>query len=337
MRPSFYCRLINGPFDDPGLLINLTFRKRVLIFDLGDLSAVSPNELLKANRIFITHTHMDHFIGFDLLLRLMLGRDKRLYLYGPRGFLANLSGKLSAYTWNLVQNYSQALVIEAAEIDGNRRCSRTFDCRSGFVAGEPRHEQFSDGIVYQEPAFWVRAVSLDHQIPCLAYSLEERFHVNILKARLDELGLAVGPWLSAFKALLFQRADPKTQVHAPCHEPPHQLRAFTLQELRTRITHISRGQKIAYITDAVYSPENEEKMIHLAAGADHLFIEAAFLDSEKDLAQAKFHLTARQAGLIARKAGAKQMTIFHHSPRYFGRVHLLEAEARASFERSRLL
>lgn len=334
MRPSFHCRLINGPFDDPGLLINLTFRKRVLIFDLGDLSAVPSNELLKAHRIFVTHTHMDHFIGFDLVLRLMLGRDKRLCLYGPKGFLANVAGKLSAYTWNLVQNYSEALVIEAVEIDGNHRSSRTFDCRSGFMAGEPRHEPFSDGIVYQEPAFRVRAVSLDHQIPCLAYSLEERFHVNILKARLDELGLTVGPWLSAFKALLFQQADPKTPVQAPCAGPPQCLKTFSLEALSNGIARISKGQKIAYITDAVYSPENEEKMVHLAAGADYLFIEAAFLDSERDLAQAKFHLTARQAGLIARKAGAKQITIFHYSPRYFDRGHLLEAEARAAFEGS---
>ncbi|RJQ81708.1 MAG: ribonuclease Z [Desulfobacteraceae bacterium] len=332
MRPSFYSRLINGPFGDPGLLINLTFRKQTLLFDLGDLSALSPNDLLKVHRIFITHTHMDHFVGFDLLLRLMLGRSRRLFLYGPKGFLGNIAGKLAAYTWNLVQNYSDALVIEATEIDGDRRIRQTFDCRSAFKAAEPRHDHFSADVAHEEPAFCVRTALLDHQIPCLAYSLEEQFHVNILKARLDELGLGVGPWLSAFKTLLFQGADPATEVHAPSVGAPASQRTFGLKELSAKIAHITRGQKIAYITDAVHSPANEEKMIRLAAGADHLFIEAAFLDSEGTIARDKFHLTARQAGLIARQAGAKQMTIFHHSPRYYDQGHLLEAEARAAFE-----
>lgn len=332
MRPSFHSRLINGPFDDPGLLVNLTFRRKVLLFDLGELDALSPNDLLKVQRAFITHTHMDHFIGFDLLLRMLLGRNKRLALYGPRGFLDNVSGKLAAYTWNLVQNYSDALVIEATELDGDRSTSQTFDCRMGFRAREPRRSgRLCDHIAYREPAFCIRSVPLDHQIPCLAYSLEEQFHVNVLRARLDELELSTGPWLSTFKTLLFRGADPQTEVHAPSAATPQTMRTFTLGELRSKIARITRGQKIAYITDAVCSPENEAKMIHLAAGADHLFIEAAFLDSERDIARSKYHLTARQAGLIARRAGVKQMTIFHHSPRHFGQAHLLEAEARAAF------
>jgi ribonuclease Z len=335
MRPSFHSRLINGPFDDPGLLIALSFRKQALLFDLGDLSALSPNDLLKVHRIFITHTHMDHFIGFDQLLRLLLGRDRRLHIYGPQGFLDNLAGKLAAYTWNLVQNYSQALVLEGTEIDGDRHTRRTFDCRSGFAPSRERIDHCPDHIVHQEPAFCVRSIALDHQIPCLAYSLEEQFHVNILKARLDELGLAVGPWIAAFKGLLFQGADPDTPVHAPSAAAPHAVQAFTLAELSSKIALITRGQKVAYITDAVYSAENEKKMLYLAGGADHLFIEAAFLESEQDIAKAKFHLTAHQAGRIARKAKVKQMTIFHHSPRYVGQGHLLEAQARGAFEKIR--
>jgi len=332
MRPSFYSRLINGPFDDPGLLVHLSFRKQALLFDVGDLSALSPNDLLKVHRVFVTHTHMDHFIGFDQLLRLLLGRDRRLYIYGPKGFLDNLAGKLSAYTWNLVQNYTDALVLEATELDGDRATRRTFDCQSGFLASEPLIDRFSDHIVHQEPAYCVRAVALNHHIPCLAFSLEEKFHVNVLKSRLDELGLAVGPWLAEFKGLLFQGADPVTEVHAPRAASPHTTQTFSLAELSAKITLITPGQKVAYITDALYSAANEEKMIHLAAGADHLFIEAAFMESERAIAEAKFHLTARQAGLIARKARVKQMTIFHYSPRYSGQGHLLEAEARAAFE-----
>ena len=45
MRPSFHPRLINGPFDDPGLFIPFQFKNRALIFDLGDISRLCQDEL----------------------------------------------------------------------------------------------------------------------------------------------------------------------------------------------------------------------------------------------------------------------------------------------------
>jgi ribonuclease Z len=335
MRPSFHSLLINGPFDDPGLLVHLTFRKQALLFDLGDLSVVSASDLLKVNRIFVTHTHMDHFIGFDQVLRLLLGRAKRLHLYGPKGFLGNVAGKLAAYTWNLLNNYEEGLVLEATEIDGDLMVSQTFDCRTGFRPSAPQQKHAASSLVHYEPAFSVHATLLDHQIPCLAFSLQERFHVNILRTKLEELGLSVGPWLNAFKALLFADAAPTTEVCAPSADPERCLQVFTLEALTSKIAQITRGQKLAYVSDAVYSSANREKIVSLAHGADHLFIEAAFLDEDRDIARSKFHLTARQAGCIARTAEVRQMTIFHHSPRYMAQAHLLEEEARRAFKGQR--
>ena len=115
MRPSFHPRLANGPFDDPGLYIPFVFQKRALIFDLGDISRLLARDLLKISQAFITHTHMDHFIGFDRLLRLMLGREINLALAGPPGFLNNVAGKLAGYAWNLVDEpHPQSLVSTEA-------------------------------------------------------------------------------------------------------------------------------------------------------------------------------------------------------------------------------
>lgn len=332
MRPSFQPRLINGPFDDPGLLVHRTLRKQALLFDLGDLAALAPSDLLKISHVFVSHTHMDHFIGFDQLLRALLGRNKTLHLFGPSGFIDNVAGKLSAYTWNLVHNYAEALTLEVTQIEDHRRVSGTFDCRTGFRPCQERIQTPYSDIVYQTPSLSVSTAILDHQIPCLAFSLQEHFHVNILKSQLEAMGLSVGPWLSTFKNLLFRDADPATEIQVPVEFPEAMLKSYRLDELSGRIARISRGQKIAYVSDAHYSPTNAEKIVALARGADHLYIEAAFLESEKEIAHNKYHLTASQAGLLARRAKVKQMTIFHHSPRYFNQAHLLNEEARQAFE-----
>jgi ribonuclease Z len=101
----FSARLVNDPFGDPAVFLDMRYRREALLFDLGDIRALPPRMILKVDRIFVTHTHMDHFIGFDHLLRVCLGREKHLFLYGPPGFIDNVEGKLRAYTWNLVENY----------------------------------------------------------------------------------------------------------------------------------------------------------------------------------------------------------------------------------------
>jgi ribonuclease Z len=104
MRPSFHPRLVNGPFEDPALFIPFFFQKRALLFDMGDLHRLAPKEILKLTHGFVTHTHMDHFVGFDTILRTFLGRQKTFHIFGPPKFLQNIEGKLASYTWNLVEN-----------------------------------------------------------------------------------------------------------------------------------------------------------------------------------------------------------------------------------------
>ncbi len=82
MPPLVNPRLINAATGDPGLFLPFFHQKRALLFDLGDVGALSPKDLLKISHVFVSHTHMDHFIGFDQLLRILLGREKELHLFG---------------------------------------------------------------------------------------------------------------------------------------------------------------------------------------------------------------------------------------------------------------
>ena len=333
MRPSFHPRLINGPFDDPGLFIPFQFQNCALIFDLGDINCLAPKDILKISHAFISHTHMDHFIGFDRLLRLSLGREKNPALYGPPGFLKNVEGKLAGYTWNLADKYNYPLSLQISEVHPQYTLCRQYRCRDRFQPiGDPVEQPFA-GILYEAPAFRVSAVILDHKIPCLGFSIRERFHVNIIKDGLNALGLTPGPWLTEFKQALYNQADPasKFEVKFDRQKPP---KHFILGALADKIARVTAGQKISYITDVVYSQSNRKRIVALVKGSDHLFIEAVFLERDREIAERKQHLTAWQAGHLAGKAQVKQMTVFHFSPRYTGMEQQLREEAMAAYERS---
>ena len=331
MRPSFHARLINGPFEDPGLFIPFLFQKRAVIFDLGDINSLPAKEILKISHAFVTHTHMDHFIGFDRLLRIVLGREKKLSLFGPHGFLENVAAKLAGYEWNLVHNYNYALRLQITEISEHHATSRQVSCQNGFLPVEDPIKRSHHGVLYEEPAFSVSAIILDHSIPCLGFTIKERFHVNIIKTGLHALRLEPGPWIADFKQALYRQVEPDAQFEVR-HPGDKKGKKFILGDLKNKIARITPGQKISYITDVVDNASNRERIVEFVKDADHLFIEAAFLDKHRGLAQKKNHLTARRAGLIAAMAGAKQFTIFHFSPRYTGQEQQLFDEAQTAYE-----
>ena len=333
MTPQFHPALVNSPFDDPAVYVDFLFERRALLFDLGDIHALSARMILRLSHVFISHTHVDHFIGFDHLLRLFLGREKRLHLFGPPGFTVQVEHRLASYTWNLVESYPTDFTVIATELHPDGRCiSAEFHCRRRFAREGDWTELHCDGIILDEETFRIRTAFLDHKIVSLAYALEEKGHVNIMKNRLQELGLPTGPWLAELKRKIVRGEPDNTPFRARWLEAGGVVeRDFTLGELRSRILQVVPGQKIAYITDAAYTPANAEKIVDLAAGADYLFIEAEFLHDERERAMERSHLTARQAGLLARQAGVSRIIPSHVSPRYQGKEEQVREELARAF------
>lgn len=330
MTTSYRAFLVNDLFGDPALYVGLPWARRALLFDLGDISTLSAGRLLKISDVFVSHAHVDHFIGFDHLLRVLLGRPKALRLYGPPGFIDHVDGKLRGYAWNLVDGYSLSIEVSEVHADG-LRCAR-FSCPQGFQREEAPESGAVDGLLVNEPEFRVRCVSLDHRIPCLAFALEEPVHFNVDKARLDELGLPVGPWLMDVKrAMRLGEPDDLSIRAAWSIGDCRYERSIPLGTLRREVVHTSPGQKLVYVTDARDSAENRERILELARGADIFYCEAGYPERDAERARARYHLTTVQAGRLAAEAGVRHFAVFHLSPKYRDCAGDLVAEAMAAF------
>ena len=333
MRHLLEARLVNDPFGDPGLYVDFRDERRALLFDLGDIAALPPRNLLRLSHVFVSHTHMDHFVGFDALLRVVLGRKERLVLFGGPGFVAQLEHKLRAYTWNVVRRYAVELVLDVRELglDGRGRRAR-FSSRSGFAREDDAAFELADDLLLDEALFRVRACFVDHEMPCLAFAIEEKPRPRVAKDRLAALGLSTGPWLRDLKLAILSGASAQTPIRLRWRDRlgAHEA-SRSVGELSRIVLDLTLGQRIGYVTDLRYTDANRHALAALLAGVDQLFIESVFVDADRAHALRKNHLTARQAGRIARELGARGVVPFHFSPRYGARAAELEAELRAAW------
>ena len=203
MKPVFYADPVNGPFDDPSLYVRILRESRALLFDAGDMRRLETGSILKISDIFITHTHMDHFIGFDSILRAVLRREEPLRIFGPENIISCVEGKLRGYSWNLIREYPVRIEVFELRTDSVEHAG--FYAENSFCRIDGPSRKF-DEIILEETFFRVRALHVTHEIPVLAYSLEEEFHININKDMLQGMGLPVGPWLSEMKKAIRRQA-----------------------------------------------------------------------------------------------------------------------------------
>jgi ribonuclease Z len=333
MRHLLEPHLVNEPFSDPGLYVDLRDERRALLFDLGDISVLPPRKLLRVSHVFVSHTHMDHFSGLDPSLRVVLGRKKSLVLIGGPGFVAQVEHKLRAYTWNVVHRYPVELVLDVREIgiDGRGQRAR-FSSRTGFAREPCPAFACAADVVHDEPLLRVRGRFVDHGTPCLAFVIEEKARCRVAKDRLAAMGVSTGAWLRELKHAVLCGAPAHTPIDVRWRDRRGE-HAMTrcVGELSPVLLDAAPGLRIGYVTDLRFTPENIRTLTPLIAGVDQLFIEGAFLHADREHALRKNHLTARQAGWIAREVGARAVVPFHFSSRYRSRAEEIAAEAQAAF------
>ncbi|GAB4431401.1 MAG: ribonuclease Z [bacterium] len=321
MKSLFKSYLVNEPYKDPAVYIELFGRKECFLLDLGDISRLSTRKILKISRIFVTHTHIDHFFGFDTVLRLFLGKSEPLHIYGPKNIIKNVKGKLAGYSWNLIKEYP--LNIYVHEITRNTIKTALFSASQGLKIQYIESKHIINNIIYEDEELVIKTILLNHKIPVLSFLLEEKIKINVKKDALKELDLEPGPWLSLLKKA-YLSGDTKGALSFSSKGVEY---AFKTEDLINKLLLIKNGEKILYITDIRFSKTYLEKIRSFASEPDILYCEAFFLQSDSDRAKDRYHLTATQTNHIAKSLRAKKLIIFHFSPRYKGNYRKIYDEA----------
>jgi ribonuclease Z len=317
--------LVNGRFGDPAVYVDMPRRTGAILFDLGDLAPLGTRELLRVGFVFVSHMHMDHFIGFDRLLRVHVGQEKRISMVGPAGFAAAVGHKLSAYSWDLVDRFESDFVIDAVEIGAPDKVAATrFRLKTAFAPEPAEAPPPGTGLVLAWPHFDLTVAILEHHGPSLGFAVQQPLQLNILPDRLEARGLAPGPWLEGLRQAVRDDSADDSHVATPGGG------SAPLGELRELVA-VERGRKIVYVTDVIDNESNRRAIEALARDADILVIESCFAESDSSQAERRAHLTTRAAGEIARAAGARRIEPFHFSPRYLDREAAMLAEVEAAF------
>ncbi len=303
------CQL-NSPFDDSAFFVRNVYRKQAVLFDCGRLGTLRHSEILSTGDVFISHTHMDHFYGFDRLLRGSLAADHHIRLFGPPGFIGNVDGKFRSYTWNLIDDYKFSM--EAVELSPDGRCKKAlFKAVDRFV---PEISEFtSDGYSYDlGEGFILQYDFFEHRTLSVGYRLSEPVRYSIIKESLDAKGYTQGRWLSLLKQYIAAGETDRML------EVPTATGTITLcvAELYDTIVDRQEPQSLTYITDISPTVDNIEKAVKFADNSSLLIIEAVFTEEDKEHAIEKNHLTIALAKDIFNRSHSDYVRFTHFAARY---------------------
>jgi len=150
-----------------------------------------------------------------------------------------------------------------------------------------------NGIFLENEDYQFGAYFLNHSMPCLGYYIEYKDKVAMDKNKMKKLGLPSGELIAQLKS--------KKNV------------VYKGKTIKWKdVTYVKEGKKIGIVIDTAVCPG----AINTVKDADFAIIESTFLSDMKDKARLFKHLTATQAGEIAKKAKAKKLVITHFSQRY---------------------
>jgi ribonuclease Z len=315
-------RLVNGSTGDPALFIDYPGRDNALLLDAGELGGIDIKRLGDLEAVFITHHHVDHFIGLDRIVRANIDGDKTLHLYGPAGTIRKVYDRIKSYEYQFFP--FQKIVIDVHELMADRHLIARLECSRRFPEPEITEEPWKGRVVYKNADLEVEAVLVDHTVPCLAYALVEPPGMHPDPEHLTEGTLRPGAWVGNALELLRAGKPDTTTISIDGVD-------FRLGWLRDRFFKTSKGSRVAYVTDTAWSDSARSGLVALARRAKRLYCDSYYAHAQLSRAETHRHMTATQAAEFAKLAKVEELILIHFAPRYEGRYQELIDEARAIF------
>ena len=151
-------------------------------------------------------------------------------------------------------------------------------------------------IAYEDHAIRIRTIPLKHRIPAVGFVFEEKEGLRHIKREMTDFHGVPLHFLNKIRAGAdFIKPDGTVVKNEILTSPPTPTRSY------------------AHISDTSYIPELASKI----GPVDLLLHETTYLDDNLAEAAKRGHSTARQAGMVARDAGAKALLTTHYSSRYY--------------------
>jgi ribonuclease Z len=167
-------------------------------------------------------------------------------------------------------------------------------------------------IAFRGDDYEVRAFGVDHRATAVGYAVvEDERKGRFDRERAEELGVPAGPKFGRL------------------HEgEPVELEDGTVVRPEQVVGDPRPGRRVIYTGDT----RPADSTVEAAADADLLIHDATFAADRAERAAGTGHATAREAGTVAARAGAKRLALTHVSSRYAGDASILEREAREAFD-----
>ncbi len=286
--------------EDICILVNLDNHPWNYLCECGNASDLTVKEVQNSNAIFISHTHIDHFVNFDTVIRHQIGIQRRIIICGPKGIAKQVQSKIQSYTWNLIEK--GAIIYEIREVVSEYEIHV-------FEVEPPVWELIEKGVIqtnviFEEKSFFVTAILLNHKIPTLAYKFKEH---DSIKIAIQASGFKGGKWVQELKDAFEQNENTKV-ISIEGND-------YQASEL-FHLLHVQEGDSVGIIMDHAANEENHSKIKEHFFNSRKVFIESFYKIEDKEQAALNYHSYSSMSGKIMRQTQVSEPVPVHFSRKY---------------------
>ncbi len=285
--------------EDICILIRVENHSFNYICDCGEARGLSVKECQDTKAIFISHTHIDHFVNFDTILRHQIGTGKNVVICGPKGIINQVQNRIKSYCWNLIEEGAISYEIREIGEGGNIKT---------VTLAPPLWEQVEIGesnnsTIFEQKDFYVEFEILDHKTDSISYIFKAK---DKIKIELDN-GFKGGKWVANLKEYYkVNNNDALIEVNG-------------INYLSKNLFHmikVEKGKRVGVIMDHAASIENHKKIKSRFSECDEVYIECFYKDEDRDFAEKNYHSYASMSGHIMKECKVKRAVPVHFSRKY---------------------